>query len=96
MSTPIEISDEPLPFDKELWIGKGRKVPENLLEVDQALFDYCNGLHDIPIVAYQNFTREDYSENIPSLSIPQTYIQCCKRVQIMEGGSKTCRKAKMG
>ena len=34
MPAPIEISGEPLPFDKELWIGKGKMVPENPLKVD--------------------------------------------------------------
>ena len=54
MNTPIEILDEPLPFDREAWIGKGKNVPDNPLGLDQSVIDYCETLLKIPPAIIQH------------------------------------------
>ena len=54
MNTPIKISDGPLSFDREAWIGKGIKISSNPFELDQSLVEYCDTLLEIPSSVFQH------------------------------------------
>ena len=80
MNTPIEILDEPLPFDREAWIGKRKKVPDNPLEVDQSIIDYCETLLEIPstIIQYSFPSSKACVKSFITHTLPNYHCCCFK------------------
>ena len=79
-------SDVEHPFEKSLWIGKGRKYPKNPLDVPFGLINYCNHLLEIPDDIAQKFIPDSSLDikaflryKLPDItfSLPIKKAQCC-------------------
>jgi hypothetical protein len=50
----IELFKPSQPFNADVWIGQGKKYPQNPIDVDSSVCNYCEDLHKIP----DSFTQE--------------------------------------